>query len=86
LGESQHRRDAQRAGASSETAAARTEQTNGAAWPVGDFERELQRFAEQVRKIAYRAPIDADDVSAASAVFDEALAKLDNALVQRKRR
>jgi len=53
---------------------------------VGDFERELQRFAEQVRKIAYRTPIDADDVSAAAAVLDEALAKLDSALGQGKRR
>jgi hypothetical protein len=53
---------------------------------VGDFERELQQFAEQVRKIAYRAPIDADDVSAASAVLDDALAKLDSVLGQRKRR
>ncbi|HKE50202.1 MAG TPA: helix-turn-helix transcriptional regulator, partial [Actinomycetes bacterium] len=41
------------------TATAATEEAEGTAWPVGDFERELQRFAEQVRKIAYRTPIDA---------------------------
>jgi DNA-binding PadR family transcriptional regulator len=84
--EPQPGRGAERGAVPSETATTRTEPTEGTAWPVGDFERELQRFAEQVRKIAYRTPIDADDVSAAAAVLDEALAKLDSALGQGKRR
>jgi len=54
-------------------------------WPVGDFERELRRFTEQVRRIAYRAPIDADDVSVATAILEEALANLESALGPRKR-
>lgn len=45
-------------------------------WPVGDFERHLQRFTEQVRQVAYRKPIDATHATAAAIVLDEALAKL----------
>ena len=85
-GEPQPGRDAEPDAAPTETAAAAPEQTNGVSWPVGDFERELQRFTDQVRKIAYRAPIDVDDVVAASAVLDRALADLDSALGQRKQR
>jgi DNA-binding PadR family transcriptional regulator len=72
---------------SAETASVEAAPTRSAAseWPVGDFERELQRFTEQVRRIAYRAPIDAEDVSVATAILEEALASVESALGQRKR-
>ncbi|MCI0688008.1 MAG: PadR family transcriptional regulator [Sporichthyaceae bacterium] len=59
---------------------------DGTSWPVGDLERELQRFTEQTRKIAYRAPIDAADVATVTAVLDDALVKLEAAFDQRGRR
>lgn len=84
--ESQPDRGTDGTATASGTATAATERSEGRAWPVGDFERELQQFAEQVRKIAYHSPIDAGDVSAAAAILSETLTKLDNALSQRRQR
>jgi DNA-binding PadR family transcriptional regulator len=77
--------DAVSAETASAEAAAPAEAAPTSEWPVGDFERELRRFTEQVRGIAYRAPIDADDVSVATAILEDALANLESALGQRKR-
>lgn len=60
-----------------------SDRSDAASWPVGDFEQALQRFAERARTVAYRTPIDAEDVAAAAAVLEDALGRLRSILAGR---